>query len=181
MALYRPHGPHRPITDVDDDSEYVDEIVDTADTALAADTTPDDSSDDESADQGTASISSIADLATPSPKRRKRVPWQPGVQANGTFLDRIGRVFSEIDDEVLPIEAPPIVKQGAALVWDRCGCGGSCGLFWVPTSRYGELVTSVPVLRYTRRGRGTMSLWKAGDGSQLLLLQSTLVWGRAIR
>ncbi len=158
MAHYRPHGPHRPPTG-DDDAAPVAAPVEPA----------------------AASVASTADLATPRPKRRKRVPWQPGVQENGTFRDRVGRVFNEVDDEVIPVEARQMLEAGATLVWDRCGCGGGCGLMWVPPARLGELVTTYPVLHRTRLGSGTMSAWQAKDGTSLLLVQSSVTWGRVIR
>lgn len=156
MAYYRPHGPHRPPSD---DAAPVAAPVEPA----------------------AASVASTADLATPRPKRRKRVPWQPGVQENGSFRDRVGRVFNEVDDEVIPVEARQMLEAGATLVWDRCGCGGSCGLMWVPPARLGELMTTYPMLHRTRLGSGTMSAWQAKDGTSLLLLQSSVTWGRVIR
>ena len=80
MALYRPHGPHRP-PDSDDSPLIYDAPV-----------VADDS------DDGAPSITSVSHLATPRPKRRKRTPWQPGVQATGTFRDDFaGRSAALID------------------------------------------------------------------------------------
>lgn len=159
MAYYRPHGPHLPPS--------------ADDAARVAVPMP--------VEDSVASVASTADLATPRPKRRKRVPWQPGMQANGTFRDRVGRVFTEVDDEVIPVEARQMLEAGAVLVWDRCGCGGGCGLMWVPATRLGELITTYPVLHRTRLGSGAMSAWKAKDGTSLLFLQSSITWGRVIR
>jgi hypothetical protein len=170
MALYRPHGPHRPPggdeTPIAASGEHA-----------AVDATPIAASGEHDA----VDVASTADLATPRPKRRKRAPWHPGVQANGSFRDRVGRVFTEVDDEVIPVEARQMIEAGATLVWDRCGCGGGCGLMWVPPARLGELITTYPVLHRTRLGSGTMSAWKAKDGAALLLLQSAVTWGRVIR
>jgi hypothetical protein len=120
-------------------------------------------------------------LATPRPKRRKRIPWQPGVQSNGTFRDRIGRIYTELDDVMIPVEARQFLEGTPLVVWDRCGCGGGCGLMWVPPERIGDLLTSYPIIHRNRIGSGVISSWRAEDRTRLLLLQNAVSWGRVIR
>lgn len=163
MAQYRPHGPHRP---PDDDSPLVYDA-------------PEPGADDR-VDEG-AAVTSVSHLATPRPKRRKRTPWLPGVQTDGTFRDRIGRTYTELDDVMIPVEARQFLEGTPLVVWDRCGCGGGCGLMWVPPARIGELMTTYPMIHHNRLGSGAISSWKAKDGSRLLLLQSAVTWGRVIR
>lgn len=165
MAIYRPHGPHRP-PDSDDSPLVYDSPA------------ADDGTDD---DDGAPTISSVSQLATPRPKRRKRTPWQPGVQADGTFRDRIGRTYTEVDDVMIPVEARQFLEGTPLVVWDRCGCGGGCGLMWVPPERIGELMTTYPTIHHNRLGSGVISSWTAKDGLRLLLLQNAVTWGRVIR
>ena len=169
MALYRPHGPHRPPDSDDSPLIYDTPVVD------------DDSDDGDSDDDGAPSITSVSQLATPRLKRRKRTPWQPGVQANGTFRDRIGRVYTELDDVMNPVEARQFLEGTPLVVWDRCGCGGGCGLMWVPPERIGNLMTTYPMIHHNRLGSGAISSWRAEDRSRLLLLQNAVTWSRVIR
>ncbi len=165
MALYRPHGPHRPPDD-DDDSPLVYDRPEEGD----------DGEGDDAPD-----ITSVSQLATPRPKRRKRTPWRPGVQANGTFRDRIGRIYTELDDVMIPVEARQFLEGTPLVVWDRCGCGGGCGLMWVPPERIGDLMTTYPMIHHNRLGSGVISSWRAEDRTRLLLLQNAITWGRVIR
>ena len=165
MALYRPHGPHRPPDDNDDSPLVYDR--------------PDDVDGDE--EDEAPSITSVSQLATPRPKRRKRTPWRPGVQANGTFRDRIGRIYTELDDVMNPVEARQFLEGTPLVAWDRCGCGGGCGLMWVPPERIGDLMTTYPMILHNRLGSGLISSWRADDRSRLLLLQNAVTWGRIIR
>jgi hypothetical protein len=170
MALYRPHGPHRPPDSDDSPLVYDVPVVD------------DDSDDgDGDDDDGAPTITSVSQLATPRPKRRKRIPWQPGVQSNGTFRDRIGRIYTELDDVMIPVEARQFLEGTPLVVWDRCGCGGGCGLMWVPPERIGDLLTSYPIIHRNRIGSGVISSWRAEDRTRLLLLQNAVSWGRVIR
>ena len=165
MALYRPHGPHRPPDDNDDSPLVYDR--------------PDEVDGDE--EDEAPSITSVSQLATPRPKRRKRTPWRPGVQANGTFRDRIGRIYTELDDVMNPVEARQFLEGTPLVAWDRCGCGGGCGLMWVPPERIGDLMTTYPMIHHNHLGSGLISSWRADDRSRLLLLQNAVTWGRIIR
>jgi hypothetical protein len=162
MSIYRPHGPHRP-PDSDDSPLIYDR--------------PEEGDD---GDNG-PSITSVSQLATPRPKRRKRTPWRPGVQANGTFRDRIGRIYTELDDVMIPVEARQFLEGTPLVAWDRCGCGGGCGLMWVPPQRLGDLMTTYPMIHHNRLGSGVISSWQAEDRTRLLLLQNAITWGRVIR
>jgi hypothetical protein len=165
MSIYRPHGPHRP--------------PDSDDSPLIYDAPSGDEADD--SDDDAPAITSVSQLATPRPKRRKRIPWQPGVQSNGTFRDRIGRIYTELDDVMIPVEARQFLEGTPLVVWDRCGCGGGCGLMWVPPERIGDLMTTYPMIHHNRLGSGVISSWRAEDRTRLLLLQNAITWGRVIR
>jgi hypothetical protein len=162
MAQYRPHGPHLPPGASTDD---VDLVIDD----VAVDDAPPEP------------ITSVNQLATPRPKPRGKPRWRPGVQPDGSFRDRTGRVYRELDDVLLPLEARQFLLDPARVAFDRCGCGGDCGLMWVPEDRLGELATTYPQLHRHRFGEGVISSWKADDGTRLLLVQSAVVWGRLIR
>ena len=91
-----------------------------------------------------------------------------------------GDVFVSVQTEVSPDQAVRAIRAGALVVWDRCGCGGYCGLDWLDADRRQVLLTAERprIGRRPKKGRwGNVSLWMSGSGIQLLLAEAHVRWG----
>lgn len=65
--------------------------------------------------------------------------------------------------------AHALVKQGARVAWDPCGCGGYCGFTWFSAAEAALLVAAgTPTIRNTKRRHGNLSEWVADEGVSLL-------------
>jgi hypothetical protein len=106
------------------------------------------------------------------------VAMKPGLQADGSFIDRTGRVFALIDDGLSAADVSERASEGALIVWGSCGCGGFCDLTWLPPAAVERLTSGAPPkvprkLRYLCE----FSEWRAKNGSTLVLVQGPVEWG----
>lgn len=116
----------------------------------------------------------IADLeAPPEAPRMPRLP--PGIH-DGVLVARGGIRYLLVADDLSPREAARHAAAGAEVVFDECGCGGTCGLEWLSAERAASLARSEPAL-LTRKGHTrSLSLWQSGSGTQVVLAQGPVAW-----
>lgn len=101
----------------------------------------------------------------------------------GDMWDPDGNRLHRIKSEITPARAREMVREGAQLAWEGCGCGGwrGCQPTWVSTAarlRLGE--GSKP--RFTNRyGSPTwIDLWD-GDAGKVVFAHGDVEWGDALR
>lgn len=120
----------------------------------------------------------IAAEARAEPKLQ-RVVRPGGVNQDGEFFDLSGHLLIRIG-EVTPKKAQELVTEGASVVWEGCGCGGSsgCTAQWIEASIRDGLGSERP--RFVK-GYGSptwIDLWE-GDGGFVVYAHGDVEWGDA--
>jgi hypothetical protein len=111
--------------------------------------------------------------ASPPSQKPKRLP--PGI--HGEILVGLdGTRFSLKQRDVLPDSIKRVLTEGVQVVFDECGCGGNCGFVYAPMEDLEKLRRKIPSLETNKGQTGSMSLWQAENGSQLLLVQGPVSW-----
>jgi hypothetical protein len=111
--------------------------------------------------------------SSPSKVRSRRVP--PGVH-DEFFVDQRGMSYILVEEGVTPTSATRHVAEGTHVVFDECGCGGTCGLqFSTPEVRI-QLAKSIPTLETDKGQTGSLSLWKSDNGNYVLLARGPVRW-----
>lgn len=111
--------------------------------------------------------------ASPSKAKQKRLP--PGVH-NEVFVDKDGSEYQLVEETVAPSSGLGHLAAGAQVVFDECGCGGTCGLNFSTDIEMLSLAKTIPVLETHKGQTGSLSLWKSATGKQLLLAQGPVRW-----
>jgi len=94
-----------------------------------------------------------------------------------TIVDPDGRRYLRVAREVSSSRAQELAANGAMVAWDRCGCGGFCGLTWYDRDAVARMVASGPPrIRHKKRKRGKISEWHAAHGTDLLLAEGSVCW-----
>ena len=111
--------------------------------------------------------------ASPSQQKTGRVP--PGIK-DGVLTDRKGRTYA-LSIQGLPAEeAVRFVNSGAQVVFDECGCGGTCGFVFATEKDLPTLAMMKPVFK-TRKGlAGEISVWRSEKGETVLLASGPVEW-----
>jgi hypothetical protein len=110
--------------------------------------------------------------ASPPKINSRRLP--PGVH-DGLFIDKGGMTYQKVED-LAPDTATRHVADGAQVVFDECGCGGTCGLVFSTDKEREALAKNRPVLESHRGQTGSLSLWRSEDGFTLLLALGPVRW-----
>lgn len=117
----------------------------------------------------------------------KASPVRPALVRPGRHGDTWGdrsqrRAYELVTDELSPADARALVAQGAALVYDECGCGGvECRLDWVSSADAQRLaVAGPPVLHPPKNGRADLEHWRSADGRNLVVAAVAVTWGSRI-
>ena len=115
-----------------------------------------------------------------SPARPAFVP--PGRDGNTWGDTSQHRAYGLVTDELTPSDAQALVLNGAVLVYDECGCGGTeCQLDWVSSEDGQRLAASgPPVLRPSKNGRADLEHWRSADGQDLVVAAAEVTWGSRI-
>ena len=96
-------------------------------------------------------------------------------------VDPNGRRWHQHLAEISPARALELVKEGAPVAWDPCGCGGYCGFDWFAADDVARMVAAgTPTVRHTKRKRGNLSVWTSDDGGVLVVAEDAVQWGDAI-
>lgn len=110
---------------------------------------------------------------SPSEVKTKRLP--PGVH-DDIFIDQVGVVHHQIETNITPDAARQQVGTGAQVVFDECGCGGTCGLRFSAPQEHERLARNRPTLESHKGQTGSLSLWQSDSGKQVLLAQGPVRW-----
>jgi hypothetical protein len=111
--------------------------------------------------------------AAPSEVKAKRLP--PGVH-NDIFIDQGGLAHHLVENNVTADAASHLVASVAQIVFDECGCGGTCGLRFSATQERENLARKRPALKSLKGQTGSLSLWQSDSGRQVLLAQGPVRW-----
>ena len=111
--------------------------------------------------------------STPSQQKKNRIP--PGIR-EGILTDRTGQTYSLSAQGISADDAIGFVKSGAQVVFDECGCGGTCGFVYATEKDLPALNKKKPELR-TRKGlTGELSVWQSEQGETVLLATGPVDW-----
>ncbi|MCM0639522.1 hypothetical protein [Cellulomonas wangsupingiae] len=109
----------------------------------------------------------------------REVREQPTVsepEADGV-TDPEGTRWRPSRSSISEAQAHALLQGGARVAWDPCGCGGYCGFTWFGPDDTSRLMASgTPVVRNTKRRRGNISEWTAGDGRVLVVAEAAVRW-----
>jgi hypothetical protein len=91
-----------------------------------------------------------------------------------------GELFARVARDVPPGQAVTLLRAGALVAWDSCGCGGYCGFDWLDVDRRQSLLRAdrPRVGGRAKKGQwGTLSHWRSPAGTDLLLAENYVHWG----
>jgi hypothetical protein len=109
-------------------------------------------------------------------------PATPRGKHGDVWTDPTGRRFARVTDELTPTAAQELAKNGASVVYDPCGCGGTeCRLDWLSAIEVADLsVGDPPVLHPTKNGRADLEHWRSTDNHDLVVTAVEVSWGSRI-
>ena len=113
-----------------------------------------------------------AKSSTSQPRSRRR---PPGIH-DGELIGRDGTTYQSVSSRVEPKAAARLVRDGAAVAFDECACGGTCGLIWASEAERVNLANSHPVLGSHKGLDGVLSLWESTTGQRVVLAQGPVRW-----
>jgi hypothetical protein len=111
--------------------------------------------------------------STPGPTPSKRLP--PGIH-DGQLIAAGGTAYQLVSSSIEPAEAMRWVQEGAAVAFDECACGGTCGFIWASSDERVSLAQNPPVLRSHKGLEGVLSLWQSEAGQRIVLAQGPVTW-----
>ncbi|MBC3761276.1 hypothetical protein ACUN7V_20095 [Quadrisphaera oryzae] len=127
-----------------------------------------------------ATFAETLDAVRSSPRTPAPEPVRGRIDASGHLVDPDGREHRRTAHDVSPAAALAAAAGGARVVWDPCGCGGSCGTtwFWFDAEEVASLVASgAPRVRRRATRLTHLSIWADGDGHVLVLAVDDVRWG----
>jgi hypothetical protein len=111
--------------------------------------------------------------SSPTQQKKSRVP--PGIH-DGVLTDRKGQTYRLTAQGISAEDALRFVNSGAQVVFDECGCGGTCGLVYATEKDLPALAKKKPVLM-TRKGlTGELSVWQSEQGETAVLATGPVDW-----
>jgi hypothetical protein len=87
--------------------------------------------------------------------------------------DAGGRTYELVHDDIAPARAQELLRAGALMLIDDCGCRGYCGLEWPDAAERTVLARRPP--KITKRG-GSLEEWRSTDGHHLLIQNGDVRW-----
>ncbi len=111
--------------------------------------------------------------SSPSKQKTRRLP--PGIN-DGVLIDRKGTAYKLSQKNVSPEESTRIVKSGAQVIFDECGCGGICGFVYASQQELSLMSTKTPVIKTHKGLTGSLSVWKSDSGETVLLAEGPIDW-----
>jgi hypothetical protein len=111
--------------------------------------------------------------SSPSKQKTRRLP--PGTN-DGVLIDRKGKAYKLSQKNVSPEESSRIVKSGAQVIFDECGCGGVCGFVYASQQELSLMSTKTPVIKTHKDLTGSLSVWKSDSGETVLLAEGPIDW-----
>ena len=111
--------------------------------------------------------------SSPSKQKTRRLP--PGIN-DGVLIDRKGKAYKLSQKNVSPEESSRIVKSGAQVIFDECGCDGVCGFVYASQQELSLMSTKTPVIKTHKGLTGSLSVWKSDSGETVLLAAGPIDW-----
>ena len=84
------------------------------------------------------------------------------------------RIYHRLQESITPARAQELLRGGAVMAVDECGCGGYCGLDWPTATERAELARRPPSV--TKRRFGWLEEWRNDAGEPLLLHNGDVRW-----
>ncbi|PWC06038.1 hypothetical protein DF223_13470 [Mycetocola zhujimingii] len=130
------------------------------------------------------SLAEIAAELRAAPKRETAPdPVTPGrFDRGGHLIDLQGNVLRR-EGKLTAQEAVALMRSGAAVAYEGCGCGGGCDPAWLDEAELAALATAGNPRTDTRSSQPAwIDLWTGGfnDTVSLVLLNGEATWGRVI-
>lgn len=127
---------------------------------------------------------SFADEVKELRQRPKAVPVELPLRLD-LSADRFpgpgGVIWDRVGDLLDPTAARRLVREGALVAWDPCGCGGACGLTWLDDEARRRLSDNTPEVRPSKRYEGALVRWQDANGRDLLVVRGPIQWGDEFR
>jgi hypothetical protein len=111
--------------------------------------------------------------SSPAQQQQRRLP--PGIH-DGLLVDKVGVSHTLLERGMAPDTAVNHVKSGARVVFDECGCGGTCGFVYATPLDLPILTRNEPVLNTHKGLTGSLSLWRSQNGDTIVLAEGPVEW-----
>ncbi len=111
--------------------------------------------------------------STPSQPKINRTP--PGIR-DGVLTDRKGQTYSLSARGITPEDAIRFAQSGAQVVFDECGCGGTCGFVYATEKDLPALTKKKPTVKTHKGLTGELSVWQSEQGETVLLATGPVEW-----
>lgn len=121
------------------------------------------------------SMQELISEAKSSPSQQKKSRLPPGIR-DGVLTDRKGQTYSLSNQGITAEDALRFVNSGAQVVFDECGCGGTCGFIYATEKHLPALSKKKPILRTHKGLTGELSVWQSEQGETLLLATGPVDW-----
>jgi hypothetical protein len=106
----------------------------------------------------------------PPSKRRAAFPHA------GVLTDRKGQTYTLSAQGITSEDALRVVNSGAQVVFDECGCGGTCGFVYATEKDLPALTKKKPAVRTHKGLTGELSVWQSEQGETVLLATGPVEW-----
>jgi hypothetical protein len=121
------------------------------------------------------SMQELMSEAKSSPSQQKKSRLPAGIR-DGVLTDRKGQTYSLSNQGITAEDALRFVNSGAQVVFDECGCGGTCGFVYTTEKDLPALSKKKPILRTYKGLTGELSVWQSEQGETLLLATGPVDW-----
>jgi hypothetical protein len=111
--------------------------------------------------------------ASPSQQKKSRIP--PGIH-DGVLTDRKGQTYTLSAQGITSEDALRVVNSGAQVVFDECGCGGTCGFVYATEKDRPALTRKKPELKTDKGLTGELSVWQSEQGEKVVLATGPVDW-----
>lgn len=111
--------------------------------------------------------------SSPSQQKKSRIP--PGIR-DGVLTDRRGQTYTLSAQGITAEDALRFVDSGAHVVFDECGCGGTCGFVYATEKDLPALAKKKPVMKTHKGLTGELSVWQSEQGEAVLLATGPVEW-----
>src|SRR5690349_5341733 len=116
----------------------------------------------------------MQNAARATPTRRSEPPLRLDLSA-GSFRGPGGVVWRLVQQRLDAKEARALVRAGALVASDDCGCGGACGLRWLSVEARARLARSRPDVPASKRFDG-VTAWRDDSGHDLVIVGHPIHW-----
>ena len=116
----------------------------------------------------------VSDIkSSPSQQKKSRVP--PGIH-DGVLTDRKGQTYTLSAQGITADDALRFVDSGAQVLFDECGCGGTCGFIYATEKDLPALTKKKPTVKTHKGLTGELSVWQSEQGETVLLATGPVEW-----